>query len=51
MNIFKKIFCGHKWKLHYELKGAITYPNGRVDQYIIHTLICEHCGKIKQIKL
>ena len=51
MNFFKKIFCGHKWKIHakkeykwqQEVKQELT-------SLTIEVLICETCGKIKKIK-
>lgn len=55
-NLFKKLFCLHKWKSH----ARTTYNwKERIDgswngyQNVSETteiLICTECGKIKQIK-
>ena len=52
MNIFKKLFCLHRWEIHFdneilgeswEGKKAITERH--------RTLICKECGAIKKIIL
>lgn len=55
MNLFKKLFCGHKWKKHAKTqytKGsnfdALIFKNKY--EYTQEILICEHCGKIKKIE-
>lgn len=56
MNIFKKIFCGHKWVMHHRERNEVqTFkitmdyerPIGPVHQQTTEILICDKCGKIK----
>ena len=60
-NIFDKFFCNHKWKTHHkrEMKSTIFMPNIIGDglnkteltkEFTREVLICENCGKIKQIE-
>lgn len=49
MKLFEKLFCKHKWKLHAEV--SILYRDTKDVYMERQTLICEICGKIKQIKL
>lgn len=55
MKLFKKLFCLHKWKLHskkeYEWKERVvgSLYNETVSQ-TVEILICQECGKIKNIK-
>lgn len=48
--IFEKWFCKHKWKVHYTME---IYNSGGspIPSKVRQTIICENCGKIKQINL
>lgn len=59
MNIFKKLFCLHKWKSHaqqkytakqYSIRNNIYFENGITKNFNREILICNICGKIKQIE-
>jgi Fe2+ or Zn2+ uptake regulation protein len=51
-NLFKKLFCLHKWKSYarttYNWRSTWVY-NQNVSE-TVEILICTKCGKIKQIK-
>ena len=47
--LINKFLCSHKWLVHNETKVL-----GKIGEGLFNyrqTLICEKCGKIKQIKL
>lgn len=47
--LLEKWSCKHKWQIHHK---ANIYGSGYdMPTEIRHTLICENCGKIKQISL
>ena len=49
--ILEKWGCKHKWRIHHNSK---IFLRGEINQFPIQvkqTLICEICGKIKQINL
>lgn len=54
--IFKFWFCNHKWKTHakkeyrWEELNKKSYPMKEIYCETIEILVCENCGKIKQIK-
>ena len=60
MSLYKKLFCLHKWKTHaksekehefftHGLSKAEFLPTGIKKAFVREILICECCGKIKQI--
>ena len=57
MNLFKKLFCSHKWESHtsraYKIIRRVPLNlNAEIttDEYTIEVLICKECGKIKKIE-
>lgn len=46
-NIFKKLFCLHKWEEMYKCKHIYDTK----ESFYKMTIVCKHCGKIKQIIL
>ena len=52
MRLLEKLLCKHKWKIHFttELYGE-TWNGERGVVKRKQTLICESCGKLKQILL
>lgn len=64
MNIFKKLFCDHKWKSYkksfheWETEEIVPgtkrwyKPRIQIQRYTETTeiLICEKCGKIEKVK-
>jgi len=56
MNLFKKLFCLHKWETHakkeYQWEEHIKGTWGKFEKVSETTeiLICEECGKIEKIK-
>lgn len=57
MNILKKMFCMHKWISHDKRKMERFVRERysmkeweKVEDYTKEVLICEKCGKIKQIE-
>jgi Fe2+ or Zn2+ uptake regulation protein len=49
-DLLTKISCHHDWKVHNEVS---VYESDRSKRpyKIVQTLICNKCGKIKQIEL
>ena len=48
--LLQKLCCCHKWEVHYTVN--VYESNNSTRPYETkQTLICEKCGKIKQIKL
>ena len=52
IRLLEKLLCKHKWKIHFttELYGE-TWNGERGVIKRKQTLICESCGKLKQILL
>lgn len=52
--MFKKLYCMHNWMVHAkkEFDRHLTFYNGgtKTETIVIEVLICEKCGKIKQIE-
>ena len=44
-----KFACHHKWSVHYEIDVYNYIGKSRIG--VEQTLICQHCGKIKKLKL
>lgn len=44
-----KLFCRHTWKSHAKNIYPSVMLNGNRNEQTIEILICENCGKIKQI--
>ena len=47
--IVDKLFCTHKWSSHSKNLYPSTAINGNRMEQTVEVLICEKCGKIKQI--
>ena len=47
--IVDKLFCTHKWGSHAKNLYPSTAINGNRMEQTVEVLICEKCGKIKQI--
>ena len=47
--IVDKLFCTHKWSSHAKNLYPSTAINGNRMEQTVEVLICEKCGKIKQI--
>lgn len=48
--LIEKLLCMHKWQVH-ETVRIFETPEAKYPVSSSQVLICEHCGKIKQIKL
>ncbi len=47
--IINKLFCLHQWKSHAKSTYRFDYLNGNKSEQITEIIICDKCGKIKQI--
>lgn len=47
--VVDKLFCTHKWSSHAKNLYPSTAINGNRMEQTVEVLICEKCGKIKQI--
>jgi hypothetical protein len=56
MGLFEKTFCKHKWKSHNKQERTLSERVPYTDRYVVtkeftrEVLVCEKCGKIKQIE-
>jgi len=48
-SIIEKLFCTHSWKSHAKNIYRFDCLNGNKSEQTTEVLICEKCGKIKQI--
>lgn len=47
--ILDKLFCTHKWNSHAKNLYSNQLNNGGREEKTLEILICDKCGKIKQI--
>lgn len=56
MGLFEKTFCKHKWKSHNKEGRTLSERVPYTERYVVvkeftrEILVCEKCGKIKQIE-
>lgn len=51
INLINKWACSHEWNMHRRSSSYEYNDSTRLPVEIIETLVCEKCGKIKQIKV
>lgn len=49
IKMIEKLFCTHSWKSHAKNIYRFDYLNNNKYEQTTEILICEKCGKIKQI--
>jgi len=47
--IIEKLFCTHNWKSHAKNLYSNQLNNGGREEKTLEVLICQKCGRIKQI--